>query len=50
MKIKAIQEYYERNCEKHGNGKVMATVSSIEWVLTSFRLFDHATSEHTNLR
>ena len=27
MKIKAIQEYYERNCEKHGNGKVMATVS-----------------------
>ena len=26
MKIKAIQEYYERNCEKHGNGKVMATV------------------------
>ena len=32
MKIKAIQDYYERNCEKHGNGKVMATVSS-SWTM-----------------
>ena len=46
MKIKAIQDYYERNCEKHGNGKVMATVSY--WVTPKW--LDHDISLRTNFR